>query len=111
MKLGKFDIALLFLPASLFAIGFMMNALVMGVNHSQMPVLIPGLTHGACPIDGTESDVIHTCMNASTHLKFLADWVTIRGLGIACPGDFLEFFGEATFRPALIALIARITKS
>lgn len=88
-------------PTAMFALGFAMNAIVMAANHGQMPVLIPG---GDCSMVDAE-DIIHSCMNAGTHLKFLADWIVIRHLGVASPGDFLEWASDATFWPALFAWV------
>jgi hypothetical protein len=59
---------------------------VMALNHGQMPVLAPA----GFPFD--PSDPFHVVMTASTHLKALADWIVIRHVGIASPGDFLEWF-------------------
>jgi hypothetical protein len=84
----------LVIPAAAFAIGFLSNAIVMAANHGQMPVLLPG----GMTIDS--DDLIHSAMTAQTHLKFLADWIVIRGLGIASPGDFGEWLFDATFIPA-----------
>lgn len=86
-----------------------MNAIVMAANHGQMPVLIPGLVSGACPLD-PDSDWIHSCMNAGTHLKFLADWVVIRHFGIASPGDFFLWGGDNAFWPCLVTWIGFIIR-
>lgn len=74
-------------PSVLYVLGFAMNAVVMGFNYGQMPVLAMG-----CSPRELASDSIHTCMVASTHLKVLSDWIVISGLGTASPGDFLEWF-------------------
>jgi Family of unknown function (DUF5317) len=93
-------------PAALFALGFVLNAFVMGINGGQMPVLIPG---GGCPIN-PDADFLHSCMTASTHLKILADWIVIKGIGIASPGDFGEWACDAAFWPALTAWVALVVK-
>lgn len=93
-------------PWLLFGLGFISNAIVMAVNNGQMPVQFPG----GCPEGGFGEDIIHSCMTHATHLKFLADWVVIRGVGIASPGDFLEWLCEATYLPALYAWFALVVK-
>lgn len=93
--------SLLLGPTALFALGFAINALVMAVNHGQMPVLVPG---GCSPSDMAD-DLIHSCMVAGTHLKFMADWIVIRHLGVASPGDFFEWGGDAAFWPSLVLWI------
>lgn len=92
-------------PSALFALGFILNAVVMAANGGQMPVLFPG----GCA-DGFGDDVIHSCMNGATHLKFLADWIVINHVGVASPGDFGEWAGDAAFWPALTAWVALIIK-
>lgn len=67
----------------------------MAANHSQMPVLMPG---GVCPVEGL--DPYHVCMNATTHLKWLADWFSYRHY-IASPGDLFITIGELTTYPSL----------
>ena len=96
---------LLFGPWACFALGFAMNATVVALNHGQMPVQYPagsqlGLS-GA--ING---DNLHTAMTSATHLKFLADWILINGLGIASPGDFLEWAHDVFATPCLAAWVA-----
>lgn len=112
MKLPKIPYwPLLIGPTLLFGIGFAMNAVVMAANGGQMPVLIPG----GCTTDIqnallNEEMRIHSCMTSATHLKFLADWIVIRGIGIASPGDFLEWLCEATQVPAFILWVAAMIK-
>lgn len=93
-------------PALSFGFGFLLNALVMAANHAQMPVLMPG---GDCSLIG-EGDFIHSCMSAGTHLKFLADWIVINHMGIASPGDFLEWLSDATMVPGLFAWIVLVIR-
>lgn len=83
MSVGR--AALLFGPFLAFGLGFLSNAVVMGLNHGAMPVLAPA------GLEFDPSDPFHAAMTASTHLKVLADWIVIRGVGIASPGDFLEW--------------------
>lgn len=95
---------LLFGPAGVFALGFFLNAVVVALNGGQMPVLFPG----GC--GNMSADDIHSCMTHATHLKFLADWILIRGIGVASPGDFLEWAAQFSFMPALVAWIVLIIK-
>jgi Family of unknown function (DUF5317) len=107
---------LLFGPILLFALGFTMNATVMAANHGQMPVLFPG----GCTADvqerlGLEQAIegmsVHSCMTKETRLKFLADWIVIRHLGVASPGDLLEWASDSTTTIGLILWIfAMITR-
>ena len=92
----------LVVPSLVFAIGFLSNALVMAANGGQMPVLCPG---GHSELIGPD-DLVHCAMTAHTHLKFLADWIVINGLGIASPGDFGEWFWGATFIPGLCVWVS-----
>jgi hypothetical protein len=89
-----------------FGLGLVMNALVMAVNNGQMPVQFPG----GCPVGGFGDDIIHSCMTSTTHLKFLCDWIVIRGVGIASPGDFFEWAWELTWLPMLSTWIGFIIK-
>lgn len=95
-------------PQLLFAFGFLLNAFVMGINHGQMPVLWPG---GVCDSSNFIHDTMHSCMNQSTHLKFLADWIVIKGLGVASPGDFFEWAFESIVGPCYFAWVALIIKN
>ena len=113
MKLPKIPYwPLLLGPALMFALGFTLNAIVCGLNGSSMPVQVPAgvlaQTGGACLID--PQDWIHHCMTAQSHLKILADWIAINGLGIASPGDFLEWGGEAAMVPAFFMWLACVLR-
>lgn len=92
-------------PWLALGLGFLSNAIVMAFNGAQMPVLLPGGMN-IIPDD----DLVHCAMTHATHLKFLADWIVINGLGIASPGDFLLWTWELTSLPALIAWITLILK-
>jgi hypothetical protein len=78
----------------------------MSANYGQMPVLMPN----GCQVpdhDGTLVSIfsgygIHVCMTHASRLKFLADWVVINGLGVASPGDFLEWGSEAVWVACLV---------
>ena len=91
----------------MFGLGLTLNAIVCGVNGSSMPVQVPiGFDGGngtGCPID--PQDWIHHCMTAQTHLKILADWIAIRGVGIASIGDLFEWAGDALQIPGFIACV------
>ena len=108
----RFMLALIFGPSMLFALGYLMNALVMAANHGQMPVLYPG---GGCgPADFWSDDIVHVCMNAQTHFRFLADWIPMVHRGqldaMASPGDFLEMACEKTFTPSLFIAVGAAVK-
>ncbi len=80
------------IPPLVFGIGFAMNLLAMTVNGGQMPVLISG----GCVANEFRGDWIHRCMTPATHLKFLCDWIIIKSVGTASPGDLLEWFYQVT---------------
>ena len=109
MKLPRIPYAwIIFTPPALFALGFLLNAIVVAANGGQMPVHVPG---GACRLI-SEDDIVHTCMTAASHLKILADWILINGSDprIASPGDFLEWSLDQTMFPAFVAWVALIIK-
>jgi hypothetical protein len=97
---------LLTFPAFMFGFGFILNAIVIALNHGQMPVQWPG----GCDPDTMGDDIIHSCMASATHLKFLADWIFIRGVGVASPGDLLLWAGRFTFMPSVYAWLALVIK-
>jgi hypothetical protein len=99
--------SLLLGPTALYALGFTLNALVMAANGNQMPVLVPG---GCNPITDMAEDSINACMVASTHLKFLADWIVVRHTGVASIGDFFEWAANYSFWPSLAVWIGFILK-
>jgi len=76
----------LWAPWALFALGVAMNAIVVGVNHSLMPVRLPDCSLYVFPV----SDMVHTCMTPASHLKFFADWIVIGQYRISSIGDFLQ---------------------
>lgn len=84
-------------PTLAMGLGCAMNFIVMAANHGQMPVLIPG---GDASL--YEQDAFHCAMTASSHLKFLADWIVIKDLGVASPGDLSEWLYDATLWPGFI---------
>jgi hypothetical protein len=90
MKIGKnieiLHAWLILVPAAMFALGITMNCAVMAANHSLMPVLAPAeVCDAILHLDGA-----HICMTQSTHLKFLADWISLGNTSIDSPGDLLE---------------------
>ena len=94
MRIGKhiriYNAWLVALPLLAWALGYTLNAIVMGVNHGRMPVLISGCDQSVF----SPQDFIHTCMIPTTHLKFLADWIVVDQSKIASLGDFLEWGSE-----------------
>lgn len=88
-------------------VGFLMNKIVMAFNNGQMPVLIPG---GCDNTDELAGDLIHSCMTHATHLKFLADWGMLNGVGIASPGDFFLWAGQNTWQFGLIIWLTLMIK-
>ena len=113
MKLPKIPYwPLLVVPTLAFGVGFAMNALVMAVNGGTMPVLFPETLQGAITNNWLveHGDVVHSVMTSATHLKILADWVVINHFGIASPGDFLEWFSDATQTPAFLVWAALVIK-
>lgn len=76
-------------PFLIYGLGYLMNAVVIAANGGQMPVLFPG----GCPDPKLMAeDVIHVCMDASTRLSFLADWMFLiqqEKVNMYSPGDFL----------------------
>ena len=86
-------------PYALYALGFLLNGIVVFVNGHHMPVLMPG---GNCSAHLDPDDLAHSCMTAQTHLKFLADWI-VSGGGVSSIGDLLMYIWEATYVPTLIA--------
>lgn len=108
MKLLKVPyLALLVGPAVLFGTGILMNALVMAANGGTMPVLWPG---GCTPGLLDPTDPFHSCMVQATHLKWLSDWVILKSVGIASPGDFLEWASDYCTIPAFAMWLALIVK-
>lgn len=80
------------LPYLLCWFGSGLNLLVCTVNHGYMPVAISIMQHGA-----TYGDVLdpqHRMWQHTDHLKFLADWIQVPGLGELSIGDLFIDFGE-----------------
>jgi len=88
------------IPILMWCIGITLNRVEMAINHGQMPVHWMALR--PCPWK-FEDDMAHSCMDAHTRLKILADWipVTEKGeyKGVMSPGDVLitpwENFGDS----------------
>lgn len=87
-------------PLATFYFGIALNAIVMGLNHSSMPVNMP------VGMDLNLEDWIHSAMTAATHLKFLGDWIVIRGSGIASPGDLFIWLGDWAQIPAFFVWLS-----
>lgn len=112
----KFVLALSLMcgPTAMWGTGFAMNALVMAANHSLMPVEFPS-AYLPPEIDLTTQNLVmheiehegmpvHSVADENTRLRFLDDWIVVRGQGYYSPGDLFEMAGEATNTPALIIL-------
>ena len=82
-------------PPLLFLVGAALNQIVMAANHGLMPVQVQG---GCMP--GTGDGAGHVCMDANTHLKFLADWIQLH-IGTASIGDTLIWLGDWLWYPAI----------
>lgn len=89
-------------PAIMFGLGYIFNTLAMLVNNNQMPVYIPGGCNSEIMDRLFSHDLIHSCMNHSTHLKLFSDWLIV-GTGVASPGDFLIWSGQSTAIPFVVA--------
>jgi len=87
---------ILAVPSLSIMLGFFLNAIVMAANGGQMPVLVPG---GNCSLIDSQ-DILHVCMNAHTHLKILADWISFYD-SMTSLGDFFLLFGKHFYIPAL----------
>lgn len=72
--------------------GQALNALVMAANNGQMPVLWPG---GCTP---AVMDGFHSCIEKTTRLKFLADYIVMHS-GVTSPGDMFIYLGDALWYP------------
>ena len=92
----------LVVPALSFALGFLLNKITMAFNGGQMPVLMPG----GCA-NGLD-DMLHSCMTHASHLRWLADWAFVNGLGVASPGDLLIWIGQGTWDYAFVVWVAFI---
>jgi len=90
---------LLIVPTLVWYFGASLNALVMGINHAQMPVLAPGIECDPMWYI-IHRDLLHACMNASTRFKFLADWIVIPDFGTASLGDMFEMLATTFTYPA-----------
>ena len=102
MKVGKaLNIKhswLLWVPFCLDVVGEGLNAIVMAANKATMPVLYPG---GGCEWV-SDTDIIHSCLVSTTHLKFLSDWIQYRHTAMISPGDLFIMSGEYVFFPFIM---------
>ena len=92
----KIGVEILLAPPLLWVVGAGMNAIVMGVNNGQMPVLWPGGCE-RMPVDG-----LHVCMTAQTHLRVIADWIVMHN-GVASPGDMILYLSDMIWYPTIAA--------
>lgn len=92
-------------PTLSYALGAASNIVTIAFNKGQMPVLWPG----GCSDMTPDADMqIHVCMTTASHLKPLADWIVVSGLGVLSPGDLLIFGALYSFVPALLIWIALV---
>lgn len=104
------------LPYAIWGIGALLNVLVVSVNGGMMPVVVPNYqwieqaTSGAPLLPGMIIDVKHVVMQHSDHLKFLADWIQIPGLGTASIGDGFLAVGDAIQSYCIGAWLALLWK-
>lgn len=108
MKIPR--IPLLVTPVALFAVGFLLNMLVMAHNNGQMPVLFPGGCGTPEAIEHFSKELTHSCMTPATHWKAIADWGFVRGVGWGSPGDLFELIWDWTGTPAFFAWILLLLK-
>ena len=101
-------------PTAIYYLGFAMNVLCITANQGAMPVHFPHAFWNAVATNdlhisaGTLVDGVHRVMQPSDHLKWLADWIQIRGVGTASPGDMAVWLGENTRLPGLAAYLALV---
>jgi hypothetical protein len=89
---------LLIIPALVFALGYLLNVVAIGVNHGYMPV--QGYTECVGNSAEERGDVIHVCMDKHTRLKILSDWIYAPWMGgTASIGDMLEWAAENSMYP------------
>lgn len=81
-----------------------MNLIAMAANHGTMPVLWPA----GCAL--WDSDVLHSCMTKDSHLKWMSDWLVLKGLGVASLGDILVLWSEYIKIPFLYVWIVLVIK-
>jgi Family of unknown function (DUF5317) len=94
---------LLFGPYVAFALGFLLNGIVVFVNGHHMPVFPPG---GDCSLIDPD-DIVHVCANSHTHLKVLADFIVTNN-GTSSIGDMLMDALSITQIPFLIAWVSLV---
>ena len=92
---------LLAAPWILLFLGMGMNEAAIFANHFQMPFINPG---GVCPAQSGD-DIVHTCMNAHSHLKLLSD-IFISDKGAASVGDILQDLADGLQAPFLYVWMA-----
>jgi hypothetical protein len=101
-------------PTALYYFGYFQNVLVITANQGTMPVHFPHAFWSAVATSnlhvsaGTLVDAVHRVMQPSDHLKWLADWIQLRGVGTASPGDMAIWLGETTKWPGIAAYLALV---
>ena len=91
-------VLLLIAPAILWFFGYACNAIEITSNGGFMPV--QGFTECIGHASADRDDHIHVCMDKTSRLKILGDWVYTPA-GTASLGDALEYAGEYTMYPCL----------
>ena len=104
----------LLFPSILWIIGAALNVTVCSANHGEMPVAVPQSTffeEGGDSLHGGDlMDTKHVVMTPKHHLKFLADWITIPGIGTASIGDGFLLAGDTLQPYCLGAWLALLWK-
>lgn len=97
---------ILAVPLTLSFIGAASNQAVIYANHDRFPVMLNSakVTHYEPDADGM-IDKVHSVMQPTDHLKFLADWIDL-GDGMYSPGDLLLMLGDWlwTYAPLVWAI-------
>jgi len=92
---------LIVVPVVIDYFGAFLNQLVIATNRGTFPVLAPN-----CTIKTSFMEV-HTCMTPDSHLKFLADWISLGNI-VASPGDLLLWLADAIQGPCFYVWLAVI---
>lgn len=88
----------------MYYLGGAMNLIAIAANQGTMPVLWPA----GCAL--WEADILHSCMTKATHLKWMCDWLVLKGLGVASIGDLLVLWSEDIKIPFLYVWIVLVIK-
>jgi hypothetical protein len=105
--------AILLSPYVLYGLGVFLNVLVITANQGYMPVAASAIIDnrfGLGSHPGEILDNIHRCMQASDHLKILADWIQIPRESVASPGDLCLWLGEWLQVPSFVVWLTMLWK-